>query len=439
MDAPQETRESRDRGLVRVVGPLGLAANVINMVIGAGIFVLPAALAREVGAAAPLAYAACAVAMGAVALCFAEAGSRVPTSGGPYGYAEAAFGPFFGFVMGALIWLSAVLGSAGIASAVVETLAAFAPPLHERAMRAVVIVALYALLAVVNIRGAAPGARLVGFFTAAKLIPLLVFLAAGATLIQPENFSLAAEPASGNFGRAMMLAIFAFSGMETALSVSGEVRAPSRSVPLGLIGAMAAVTLIYIAIQIVAQGASGEALGRSSAPLADALAPLSPAFSSLLIVGAAVSMSGYLAGDIFSAPRLIFAAARDGFLPSTLAALHPKGHAPAIAIVVHAVIVVALALSGTFVELAILSTLATVGIYILGCAAAFVLQRRRIATAGEPLNFKATGLAAFIGIAAMIWVAAQATVREDISVAIALAAIGALYLAVRARRNRKRA
>jgi amino acid transporter len=439
MDAPQETREIRDRGLVRVVGPLGLAANVVNMVIGAGIFVLPAALAREIGAAAPLAYAACAVAMGAIALCFAEAGSRVPTSGGPYGYAEAAFGPFVGFVMGALIWLSAVLASAGIASALVEVLAGFAPAIREPVMRAGVIIAIYALLASVNIAGAAPGARLVGFFTAAKLIPLFVFLAVGATLIRPENLSLALPATSENFGRAMMLAIFAFAGMETALGVSGEVRAPSRSVPHGLIGAMAAVTVIYVAIQIVAQGALGEALPRSAAPLSDALAAASPGLAGFLLAGAAVSMSGYLAGNVFSAPRMLFAAARDGFLPEFLARLHPRTHAPTAAILVDVTIAAALAVTGTFVELAVLSALVTAGIYILGCAAAFVLQRRRIATAGEPLNFRATGVAAFIGIAAMIWVAAQATVREGVSVAIALAAIGALYLTVRARRKRKRA
>jgi amino acid transporter len=236
----------------------------------------------------------------------------------------------------------------------------------------------------------------------------------------------------------MMLAIFAFAGMETALGVSGEVRAPSRSVPLGLIGAMAAVTVIYVAIQIVAQGALGEALPRSAAPLSDALAGASPGLAGFLLAGAAVSMSGYLAGNVFSAPRILFAAARDGFLPQFLAGLHPRTHAPTAAILVDVAIAAALALTGTFVELAVLSALVTAGIYILGCAAAVVLQRRHIATAGEPLNFRATGVAAFIGIAAMIWVAAQATFREGVSVAIALAAIGALYLAVRARRNRKR-
>jgi amino acid transporter len=234
----------------------------------------------------------------------------------------------------------------------------------------------------------------------------------------------------------MFLAIFAFSGMETALAVSGEVRAPSRSVPIGLLGAMAAITTIYMLVQIVAQGVLGAELARSATPLSDTLAGFSPSLAGLLLVGAAISMSGYLAGNALSAPRLLFAAARDGFLPSMLAAIYPRTHAPAAAIIVHLGIASALALTGTFIELAVLSTLATVGIYVLGCAAALVLRRRNVATAGQPLRFRATVPAAFIGIASMVWVAAQATLNEAISVAIALAVIVALYLAVRVSRNR---
>ena len=121
-----------------------------------------------------------------------------------------------------------------------------------------------------------------------------------------------------------------------------------------------------------------------------------------------------------------------------LAAIHPRTHAPAAAIIVHLGIAAALALSGTFIELAVLSTLATVGIYMLGCAASLVLRRRGVATVGEPLRFRATVPAAFIGIVSMLWVAAQATASEAISVAIALALIGALYLAVRYHRSRAR-
>jgi len=428
-DTAREEIAQRDRNLNRVVGPLGLAANIVNIVIGAGIFVLPAAIAREAGTSAPLVYVACAIIMGAVALCFAEAGSRVPTSGGPYGYAEAAFGPFAGFVMGALIWLSAVLASAGIASAAADTLGALVPALRDSFTRNTLIIGAYLVLVIVNSRGAAPGARLVGFFTIAKLLPLLVFLLAGATIVQ--NITIAAPASAGGFGRGMLLAIFAFSGMETALGVSGEVRAPARSVPRALLGAMAAVTVIYIAVQLVAQGVLGDALSSSTAPLADTLAPLSPQLAQLLLAGAAISMSGYLAGNVFSAPRLIFAAARDGFLPSILATLGARRRAPVFAIVTHAVIAAYLALSGTFVELAILTTLAAVGIYILGCVSAVVLQRRGVATVGAPLGFKGTLIAAIIGSAGMLWVAAQATLSEVASIAVALAIIGALYLAVR--------
>jgi amino acid transporter len=430
MDATHKITD-RDRDLKRVVGPVGLAANVVNIVIGAGIFVLPAAVAREAGSAAPLAYVACAVIMGGVALCFADAGSRVPTSGGPYGYAETAFGPCAGFFMGGLIWLSAVLAAAGIGSALVDTLANFFPSLRDPVARACLIIVLFAVLALVNMRGAAPGARLVDFLTAAKLIPLCVFLVAGSVLVVPANLPLAAPPSTQGFGRAMMLAIFAFSGMETALGVSGEVRMPSRSVPIGLLAAMATVTLFYIAIQLVAQGALGGALSNSPAPLADALAPLSRGLSLLLTAGAAVSMVGWLAGDVFSAPRVIYAAARDGFLPAWLGLVGARSHAPVAAILVHVLMAALLALTGTFVELAILSTLATVGIYILGCASAMVLKKRGIAIAGTPIDLKGTGFAAVVGIGGMIWVAAQATLREILGIAVALLMIGALYLLAR--------
>ena len=180
---------------------------------------------------------------------------------------------------------------------------------------------------------------------------------------------------------------------------------------------MGGVTAIYILIQIVAQGVLGGDLARSTTPLSDALEGFSPGLAGLLLAGAAISMSGYLAGNALSAPRLLFAAARDGFLPAGLAAIHTRTHAPAAAIIVHLGIAAALALTGTFIELAVLSTLATVGIYILGCAATLQLRRRGVATAGEPLRFRATVPAAFIGIASMMWVALQATPGEAISVA----------------------
>ena len=108
----------RDAGLLRTIGTRGLAANIINSVIGAGIFAVPGALAACIGPYGPLAFLVCGVAIGAVAICFAEGGSRMPTSGGPYGYIEAVFGPLTGYVAGTLLWLGNVLACGGVVGTV---------------------------------------------------------------------------------------------------------------------------------------------------------------------------------------------------------------------------------------------------------------------------------------------------------------------------------
>src|SRR5678816_1047473 len=108
-----EPLTSGDRSLVRAIGTWSLAAGVINVTVGGGIFRLPADVAGALGAAAPIAYVVCAIAMGLIVLCFAEAGSRVAMTGGPYAYVELAFGPYVGFLTGVLIWL---LGTTAVAA-----------------------------------------------------------------------------------------------------------------------------------------------------------------------------------------------------------------------------------------------------------------------------------------------------------------------------------
>ena len=401
----------RDAGLAQGVGALGLAMAVFNTVVGAGIFVLPAALARDIGSAAPLAYLGCVVVMAGVVFCFAAAASRIPTSGGPYGYAEAAFGPYVGFIIGVLVWLGAVLAAAGISAAIADAAARVAPALAHPLGRDALIVALLGAMGGINVLGVAPGTRLVGALTFAKLVPLAVLLGVGCFHIHPANLALSV-PAPSAFGRAMLLAAFSFQGMEGALAVSGEVRRPARNIPLGLLSAMGAIAILYVAIQVVAQGVLGAGLGRSAAPLADALAGVSPLLAALLLVGATVSMMGYLAGDTLSAPRVLFAFGRDGFLPAWVAALHPRTQAPYVSILLHVGLGALLAISGSFAELAVLSALATVGVYIVSCVAAVVLQRRGLARSGPPLSSPMLPVAAAVGVIGMIWIGAHASGRE---------------------------
>ncbi len=290
---------ARDAGLIRSVGLWGLAASIVNMVVGASIFVVPATLAANIGRYAPWAIMVCAVAVGAVAICFAEGGSRISSSGGAYGYIEAAFGPLAGYVAGTLLWFSDVLACGGIAAALGDLTSTVVPQQMKAAAHALVIVSTIGGIAFVNVGGVNSGMRLVGVMTVLKVLTLGIFVVAGAFAIHGANFQ-ASESSSLGLGRAMILAVFAFMGMETSLCASGEVARPERTIPRALALAMGSVALLYVAIQMVAQGILGAALASSDAPLADAMARVSPTLRTLMLAGAAMSMFGSCAA-IFSA------------------------------------------------------------------------------------------------------------------------------------------
>lgn len=415
----------RDAGLVRAVGPWGLAASTVGIVVGAGIFAVPAALAAGVGSYAPLALLVCAVAVGAVAICFAEGGSRMASSGGAYGYIAVAFGPLVGFVAGTLSWLGSVLASGGVAAALADVcVSVLSPPLHPAAHVLVVVVVIGAI-ALINVRGVLQATRLASAITVLKLVPLLVFLVVGATAVHGGNFAQTVQPDTAGLGRALILALFAFTGMEISLSASGEVADPARTIPRALLIAMVSVTLLYIAIQLVAQGLLGPALAASQVPLADAMARISPALRALMLAGAAVSMFGLLSSELLGNPRVLFAFARDGMLPAVLGRVHAGNRVPHVAILVNAAIALLLALTGTFAELAVLSTLATAPLYMLGCAAARRLARRGVTQGGAPLNFRWLGAAAAVGIVSMLALVALAARAEILGL---LSVIGASAL-----------
>ena len=419
---------SRDDGLVRKVGPWGLAASVIGIVVGAGIFTVPAALAAAVGPYAPLAFLVCGLIIGAVAICFAEGGSRIPTSGGAYGYVTAAFGPLAGYIAGALLLVGDVLACGGITAALADLCAGVAPKALESAVRTTAIVMVIGCVTLINVSGVARAARFVSVTTALKLIPLGIFIVAGCTEIGHPLLAQSQQPATEGVGRALILALFAFIGMESPLTASGEVAQPSRNIPLALGVAMATVTLIYIAVQVIAQGILGAQLAHSSAPLADAMAQVNPRLRPVMLAGAAISMFGWISSDILGSPRMLFAFARDGLLFRALGLVHPRTRAPYVAIIVYAVVALALALTGTFTELAVLAAIGTAALYAAGCVAAWVLARRGVATAGPPLNFRWLGVATVVGTAGMAALIASATWQEITGLLVLIGLSALVYL-----------
>lgn len=427
---------SEDRGLRRVIGPLVLAATIVNITVGGGIFRLPASVATSLGAAAPMAYVACAVAIGLIALCIADAGSRVSLTGGPYAYIEVAFGSFIGFLAGVLLWMLGTFAFAAVSVVFAGNVGELIPGVGTAAGQVIFLALLFSALAYVNIRGVQQGARLATVATVAKLAPLFFLAIAGAFFVRSEHLVVERVPAAGEIARTSILLVFAFSGIETALVPSGEVRDTARTVPRAILLAMVTITVLYLAVQLVAQGILGPALANATpAPLAEAAGTAFGAPGrTLLLLGASISMFGYVSGMILAVPRALFAFARDGVLPSRLAAIHPRYATPYAAIVVQTFIVLLLALKNPFERLAIMSNLSVLVLYALCCAAAWQLRRRDVRTEGPPFRMPLGNVLPWLGILVIGWLLTSIHWDEWATLLAALALASILYwLAARRR------
>jgi amino acid transporter len=360
---------SERESLTRAIGTIGLAAGIINVMIGGGIFRVPAVVAGSLGAAAPVAYVICAIAMALIVTCIAAAGRRVTLTGGPYAYVGTTLGRYAGFLAGVLLWMVGVFATAAVSSVMAASIGELLG-LPGKAAQAAILVAAYGFWSWVNMRGVTLGVRLNVAITVAKLLPLVLIAIAGLFFVRGENLHVAQWPAAGDFARMSLILVFAFAGIEVALIPSGEVRDSERTVPRAIALAMAGVTALYILLQVVAQGILGAALPQSAVPLADAAgASLGAWARSLLLAGAAISMFGHLGGMTLSIPRVVYALARDGFLPRALSRVHPIHRSPQLAIVTQSILTLALAVTSTFEQLAVIANAAALALYF-GCAVA---------------------------------------------------------------------
>jgi basic amino acid/polyamine antiporter, APA family len=428
-----------DAALVRAVGQFALTAAVINVIVGGGIFRMPAALAQHVGSAAPLALLAGALAIVPVALCFAAVGSRTLSTGGPYTYVSAVFGPFAGFIAGSLMWISNLASSAGVAAAFSIQIASFIPFFASPLPRAALLTALYAVLFGLNAFGVKLGARAIATVAALKLIPLFLLAGIGAFWVDwtQVRFHFDTMPSRSALGASMVLVMFAYSGMETALVPSGEVKDPSRNVPRATMAAVFAVVLLYLGLQVVAQGLLGDALAKSMAPLADTVAALWPAGRPILLLTACVSMFGFLMGNLFGTSRLVFALGREGYLPRAYAQVSSAHRVPLLALVTHAAIAWVLALLGTFDALALISGGAICLVYLLVCSAAWRAQQLDLREREAPFTLWFGPLIPALALMAMLGIVSTLSAKEWLAIGLALAFLVVAYLVTRMLRRER--
>jgi amino acid transporter len=411
-----------DALLSRELGTRQLAAGIFNYNVGAGIFALPAIAMARLGPSAPLAYIACAVLMGLVVLCFAEAGSRVSVSGGPYAYVEVALGPFVGFIAGALNYLTQIAATSAVTAFFAASVARLVGAEASKPFLVTLVIGTLAILAWVNFRGVRTGARVLEIVTVAKLVPLVGFVIIGVFFVDSANLVWTDVASFKTTLGAVGILIFAFAGIEGALVPSGEVKDPNRTVPRAAFLALGLVTLLYIAIHLVAQGILGAELANDTVtPLATATSRFAGSVGfTLMVVAATISMLGHMSGAILATPRMLLAFGRDGFIPKWFASVHPTFRTPQVAIAFHTAVLIGVALSGTFVQLAILANVAVLSLYLLCAIAAGVLWRRDVRQSGEPYKAPGGPLVPALAVIAIVWLLWATVTRREF---IALAAV----------------
>lgn len=434
---PKHFRQSHrnESALLRVVGFWSLAAAVINVTIGGSIFALPGTLAASMGAAASMAFLIGAMLFVPIVFCFAAVGSHITSTGGPYSYVNAAFGRFPGFVIAAIFWISNVAGSGGLAAALADQLSFQVPQLAEPVPRALFFLAVYGTLVALNVRGIRIGAAAVVAFALAKIIPLALLAIIGSRFVRFENLQVHQFPSWASIGSSLILVMFAYSGIETALVPSGEVKNSVRVVPRAAFVGVGIVIALYIGVQAVAQGALGPALAGNSAPLAALTELIVPAGGGLLILTATVSLVGCMQGELLGSSRLLFALARDGYLPAPLAEVSDRYRVPVKAIVAHALCALILAVVGSFTTLALVSGGAFCFVYIGVCAAAWRLQYTRAGGGEVPLRLRGGPLMPAIGILGLLAILTTLKRPEWIAIGCALFAACVLYASTRQSRE----
>jgi len=413
--------------LVRAVSRRQLVGLSINEVIGSGVYLLPAAAAALLGMSSILGVLLAGFAVALLVLCFAEASSYFDEPGGAYLYAREAFGAFVGFEVGWMTWLARVASIASLSNGFALAVGFLWPPAASGVPKIAIIAALIGLLTWINVIGVKQGAGVAVGLLIAKIVPLVIFITIGIFFVEWSRVAEMSMPPLGALGEASLLLLFAYAGFENTPAAAGEYKNPRRDVPFALLTMILVVTLVYTGVQLVALGTL-PGIATSTSPVAEAAGTfMGPGGALLMTVAAMISIGGNVGNTVLVGPRYLYALAKDGYGPRFLATVHPRYQTPVAAILTLSIVAFVLALSGTFVQLAMLSIIARLTTYI-GTAAAVPILRRRM---GERSNaLRLPGGATIPILALLLSLAFLSSARLDNLIAgvIALVVGGGIYM-----------
>jgi amino acid transporter len=355
-----------------------------------------------------------------------------------YAYAEAAFGPIAGGVSGMLLLFANSVGSsAALARFFLDTLGSAWPALAHPVAGIALLTLFYAVLVLVNILGARDGSRLTVVIGFVKLVPLVALVAVGVFAIEPANLAWPGMPPAGKIGEGALILVFAFIGVESGLNLSGETRNPTRTIPRAIALALGMVAVLYIGLQMTAQGVLGPGLASSKAPLVDtANAIFGSSVSRLFVVLTLFSAAGYLIADTLSSPRIGYALASAGQLPRWVGYVHPRRHTPAVAIILYAVLVVLVTASGTFKQIAVLAVAGTLLLYLITCISVLRLRAKGVAATGAPFVAPGGATVPLAAAAIIVWLLSTLA-RSELLTTLVFVAVATVGFAIRHRAARR--
>jgi len=435
----------KDEPLRREIGVFGSAFLSFNGMVGAGIFALPGTLYERFGAFSPFLFPLFGLLVLVVAVPFARVAARHPVSGGPVVYA-AAFGSAAAFQAGWLYYVARTTALAANTTVLVTYVAVLWPALGGGLPRAAVIVAVCALLTLVNVVGVKRAVQLIDALTLLKAAPLVLvallgLVAAGGAIEAPAGL-----PPFTELEAAALLTLYAFVGFENSVTPAGETADPRRTIPRALIATVCATAALYFLVQLSYVAAMEPGEGGDAPMVAFGTALMGPAGGLLLIAAAVFSLLGNISGGLTGTSRTSYAMGRDGLLPAWFGRVSPRFATPANSVVFMGALIAILALSGSFVWLAVVSTLARMFVYSLSVASLAVAPAQAAAQAdeehgglpgpGAPASAGATAWGMIIpAVAVCVWAASQSS-WESWRMLLFLAAGGTiLYLIARATRR----
>ncbi len=323
---------------------------VMGGIIGSGIFVTPAIVARSVHSTALILGAWLIGDVAAIlgALVYAELSARRPDVGGQYAYLREAYHPAAAFLYGWALLL--VIQTGGMATSAITFARYFGQLARIGIGEGALAAAVVAVLTAINCFGVMAGSRVQSALMLLRIAALFGLIVCGLAAGAAPPSQLPASDGPVALGAALVPVLFAYGGWQTACFVAGEMKEPRRDLPRALLLGVAGVITLYTLVVFVCVRALGaEGLARSTAPAFDVIRRvLGERGAAVLGAGIAISTLGFLSQSILTAPRVYFAMAEDGVFFRSVASVHPRTRAPVVAIALQGVLTIVIALAGTY-------------------------------------------------------------------------------------------